>query len=160
MLSIKQSKQDMKKKIKANLFFSAAIITICVFVGGCEKSAFDPEKVKATYENKFPVKDIAPLMDWKTTNPISATASVFEDTNVNYNIRICDINPLEEATAAKLLASGIANDKLLFSTKIDCPSYLTEVYVCRTDAAGRNVARDRTTNKDWYEHPNENNVYR
>lgn len=138
----------MKKEFKKKFFFTAAVITSCVLLGSCVKDAFDSEKVKATYENKFPVKDIDPLMDWKTTTPISVTVSVFEDTNIDYIIRIYDTNPLEEGNSAKLLASGIANDKLSFTTKMDCPTYLTEVYVCRTDAASRNVVQVASISND------------
>lgn len=138
----------MKKDLKTNVFLGAALISFSVLLGSCEKNAFDPERVKATYENKFPVSDVDPLMDWKTTNTVSASISVFEDADINYIIRIYDTNPLEEESPAKLLAEGFANDKLAFTTKIDCPAYLQEVYVCRTDPANRNVVQVATIIND------------
>lgn len=138
----------MKKDMKANIFLGVALISFSVLLGSCEKNAFDPEKVKATYENKFPVSDVDPFMDWKTTNTVSVSISVFEDADINYIIRIYDTNPLEEESPAKLLAEGFANDKLAFTTEIDCPAYLQEVYVCRTDPANRNVVQVATIIND------------
>lgn len=54
----------MEKKLRISLFLSALLVTLCV-LSSCEKDVFSPEKVKATYEDKFPVKDIDPQMDWR-----------------------------------------------------------------------------------------------
>lgn len=134
----------MGRKFKTNHILPTALVLLCALLGGCEKNAFDPEKVKATYEDKFPVKDIDPNMNWKMTNQISVNISVHEDTGVDYSIRIYDADPLEVNSYAKILAEGTANDKLPFTTQMDCPTALTEVYVCRTDAANRNVVKVAT----------------
>ena len=144
MLLIKQNKQIMGRKFKTNHILPTALILSCALLGSCEKNSFDPEKVKATYEDKFPVKDIDPNMNWKMTNLISVNISVYEDTGVDYSIRIYDADPLEVNSSAKVLAKGTANDKLPFTTQMDCPTALTEVYVCRTDAANRNVVKVAT----------------
>lgn len=144
MLLIKQNKQIMGRKFKTNHILPTALILSCALLGSCEKNSFDPEKVKATYEDKFPVKDIDPNMNWKMTNMISVNISVYEDTGVDYSIRIYDADPLEVNSSAKVLAKGTANDKLPFTTQMDCPTALTEVYVCRTDAANRNVVKVAT----------------
>lgn len=131
----------MGKKIKTNKISPTALIILCVLLGSCEKSAFNPELVKATYENKFPVKDIDPQMDWKTTTQIKTNVSVHEDTGVDYTIRIYDKNPLLGQSSAKLLAEGIANNSKSFTTLIDCPSALANVFVCRIDPQSRNVVK-------------------
>ena len=59
----------MEKKLRISLFLSALLVTLCV-LSSCEKDVFSPEKVKATYEDKFPVKDIDPQMDWKMTRQV------------------------------------------------------------------------------------------
>ena len=93
MLLIKQNKQIMGRKFKTNHILPTALILSCALLGSCEKNSFDPEKVKATYEDKFPVKDIDPNMNWKMTNMISVNISVYEDTGVDYSIRFMTLIP-------------------------------------------------------------------
>ncbi len=71
-------------------FFAAAMVS-CV---DTDKDLFDSEKTKELYEETFPVKNIDPSMDWKTTNKVSATVSVNEDYGVDYRVRIYTANPL------------------------------------------------------------------
>ena len=93
MLLTKQNKQVMGKKFKTNQILVAALILSCALLGSCEKNAFDPEKVKATYEDKFPVKNIDPDMDWKMTRQVTIDISVYEDYGVDYTVEIFDRNP-------------------------------------------------------------------
>ena len=134
----------MGRKFKTNHILPTALILSCALLSSCEKNSFDPEKVKATYEDKFPVKDIDPNMNWKMTNMILCATlyPFYEETQVSiYSIRIYDADPLEVNSSAKVLAKGTANDKLPFTTQMDCPTALTEVYVCRTDAAKSQFVR-------------------
>ncbi len=146
MLLIKPSKLIMRKVFKIIQILPIALFALCVLLDSCQKNVFDPEKVKATYEDKFPVKDIDPQMNWKMTKQVAVTISVFEDRNVNYGIRIYDANPLDENSTAKLLAEGTANDKMNFTTTMDCPIALTEAYICRIDPQHRNVVKVASIN--------------
>lgn len=130
----------MEKKLRISLFLSALLVTLCV-LSSCEKDVFSPEKVKATYEDKFPVKDIDPQMDWKMTRQVKVNISVYEDSETDYIIRIYDSNPLIANSTAKLLAEGTMSNNVSFITTMDCPITLTDVFVCRTDAHNRNVVR-------------------
>lgn len=114
-----------------------AILVTGIAFCSCKDDVFSPEKVKATYQDKFPVKDIDPDMDWKLTNQISVTVSVYEDYGVDYTVRIYTENPLDETSGAKLLAEGVANNEIQFQTIIDCPSALQMLYAARYDAKGR-----------------------
>lgn len=103
----------------------------------CKDDVFSPEKVKATYQDRFPVKDIDPNMDWKMTRQISINVAVYEDYGVDYAVRIYTENPLVEGSDAKLLAEGVANRELKFETTADCPVALQTLYATRYDAKGR-----------------------
>lgn len=103
----------------------------------CKDDVFNPEKVKAAYQDKFPVKDIDPDMDWKMTRQISINVAVYEDYGVDYAVRIYTENPLEEGSEAQLLAEGVANYDLQFETTADCPLASQMLYVVRYDSKGR-----------------------
>lgn len=141
MLLTKQNKQVMGRKFKTKHILPTALILSCALLSSCEKNAFDPEKVKATYENKFPVEDIDPAQDWKTTKQVKVNVSIHEDSETNYTIRVYDSNPLDVNSSAKLLAEGTVNNDAPFSSTMDCPTALTDVFVCRIDAHNRNVVR-------------------
>ncbi len=136
----------MGKSIKITHLAPLVLLATSIFFYGCQKDAFNPEKVKATYQNKFPVKDIAPAMDWKMTQQIQVTVSVFEDAGIDYTVRIYDANPLDGNSSAQLLTEGTANDKMSFTTTMDCPITITDVYVCRTDPQRRNVVKVASIN--------------
>lgn len=138
----------MGKSPKFNSLSLLAIFITSIAFYSCKDDAFSSERVKATYQNKFPVKDIDPNMDWKTTNQIQVSVSVFEDTGVDYAVRIYDANPLDGNSSAKLLTEGTANDKMSFTTTMDCPIAITDVYVCRTDPQRRNVVKVASINGD------------
>ena len=70
---------------------SMALITAMIFIASCEKKdVFNPNKVKATYEDRFPVKDIDPNMDWKMTHKVNVRVGVYEDAGVDYTVRLYD----------------------------------------------------------------------
>lgn len=97
--------------------------------------------MKAAYQDRFPVKNIDPAMDWKMTQQVRVNVSVSEDTGIDYTIRIYDKNPLISRSSAKLLTEGTANNTTVFTTVMDCPSVLTSAFVCRTDAHSRNIVK-------------------
>ncbi len=126
-------------KIRNILLFATLAASTTFF--SCEDDLFNPEKVKATYQDKFPVKDIDPQMDWKMTQQIDVSIAVNEDYGKNYTIEIFDHNPYDRESAAHLLASGTARHDMVFQTRIDCPNVLEQVFVSRKDEAGRRILK-------------------
>ena len=57
----------MRKNIQYKYFLPLVILVISMLLQGCKDDVFNPEKVKAAYQDKFPVKNIDPAMDWKMT---------------------------------------------------------------------------------------------
>lgn len=100
----------MRKNIQYKYFLPLVILVISMLLQGCKDDVFNPEKVKAAYQDKFPVKNIDPAMDWKMTQQVRVNVSVSEDTGIDYTIRIYDKNPLSSRSSAKLLAEGTANN--------------------------------------------------
>lgn len=131
----------MVRNIIINRILLLAVLSGSTILYSCKDDVFNSEKVKATYQDKFPVKDIDPSMDWKMTRQISAHVAVSEDAGVDYSIRIYDQNPLTEQSTAKLLAEGNANNETPFNTTMDCPNILTGVFVCCIDAHNRATAK-------------------
>lgn len=131
----------MGENIQYKRFLPLVILTMSMLLQGCKDDVFNPEKVKAAYQDKFPVKNIDPAMDWKMTQQVRVNVSVSEDAGIDYTIRIYDKNPLISRSSAKLLAEGTANNTTVFTTVMDCPSVLTSAFVCRTDAHSRNIVK-------------------
>jgi len=132
---------EKKKKKKYTYTFSILLAVVGFLFQGCKEDVFNPEKVKATYQDRFPVKDIDPEMDWKMTRSIQINVTVNMDAGTDYSLRIYDDNPLTENSKAQLLAEGTANNKMAFLSTMDCPIDVTAVYVCLTDAANRSVVK-------------------
>lgn len=131
----------MGENIQYKRFLPLVILAMSMLLQGCKDDVFNPEKVKAAYQDKFPVKNIDPAMDWKMTQQVRVNVSVSEDAGIDYTIRIYDKNPLISRSSAKLLAEGTANNTTVFTTVMDCPSVLTSAFVCRTDAHSRNIVK-------------------
>lgn len=129
----------MEKKSQTRSIRAILLLASCLFLCSCEKDSFNPDKVKATYKDKFPVENIDPNMDWKMTNQVTVDISVFEDYGVDYTVEIFDNNPYSTDPKPHLLAKGIANQTLSFRTVTDCPTTLSTLFVSRLDEAGRRV---------------------
>lgn len=50
----------MRKNIQYKYFLPLVILVISMLLQGCKDDVFNPEKVKAAYQDKFPVKNINP----------------------------------------------------------------------------------------------------
>lgn len=131
----------MGNKNKFNCYLLLLITIISATLYGCQKDVFNPELIKATYQDRFPVKDIDPSMDWKMTRKVNVNVSVNENVDKVYTIRIYDNNPLLFKSSAKLLAEGTAETNNPFITKMDCPNTLTDLFICRIDEQNRNVVK-------------------
>ena len=112
----------------------AVAFTSCV---DNDKNLFDVEKTKELYQSSFPVQNIDPSMDWKTTQGVNVSVSVNEDMGTNYKVQLFDANPLNKNSNARLLAEGYANQDMKLETTMDCPTALTTVFVARADNKGR-----------------------
>ncbi|WP_300699429.1 LruC domain-containing protein [Bacteroides sp.] len=131
----------MVRNIIINRILLLAVLLGSAILSSCKNDVFNSEKVKATYQDKFPVKDIDPTMDWKMTKQVKVAVSVNEDAMTNYTIRIYDADPLSDNSTAKVLATGVASNTQSFNTVMDCPTVVNSVFVCRTDAHKRNVVK-------------------
>lgn len=127
-------KFNLSTSLAASLFVGTVAFTACV---DNDTNLFDAERTKEIYESSFPVQNIDPNMDWKTTHSVNVSVSVNEDLGTDYKVQIFDANPLSKNSNAKLLAEGYANRDLKFETTMDCPSALTAVFVARVDSKGR-----------------------
>lgn len=96
----------MGENIQYKRFLPLVILAMSILLQGCKDDVFNPEKVKAAYQDRFPVKNIDPAMDWKMTQQVRVNVSVSEDTGIDYTIRIYDKNPLISRSSAKLLAEA------------------------------------------------------
>lgn len=130
-----------KQTLVIGLFALAIPFTSCVDSG---KDLFDAEEAAKLYAESFPVKNVDPDMDWKTTASANVTVKVNADAGVTYKIEIFDSNPFAVSSTAKLLTSGEASNSLVFSTKMDYPSALNTVYVARVDEKGRYAVQPAT----------------
>ena len=130
-----------KQTLVIGLFALAIPFTSCVDSG---KDLFDAEEAAKLYAESFPVKNVDPDMDWKTTASANVTVKVNADAGVTYKIEIFDSNPLAVSSTAKLLTSGEASNNLVFSTKMDYPSALNTVYIARVDEKGRYAVQPAT----------------
>lgn len=97
---------------------------------------FDYEYAKELYEKTFPVQNIDPNQDWKTTNVTTLNVSVNWDEGETYRIRVLTDNPLS-ANDVKLLGQGnIVNGQIL-SFKIDTPVDLQYLFVACSNSKNR-----------------------
>ncbi len=130
----------MKAGTGALFVSSAAILSLT----GCidtNKDLFDAEQTKEIYESGFPVSNIDPSMDWKTTQSTNISVTVEEDAGTDYRVRLFDDYPLAEGTSAKLLADGYARKGEPFISSFDCPIALEGVYILRTDEYNRHLIK-------------------
>lgn len=126
------------KSWAASLLVGTVAFTSCV---DNDKNLFDAERTKEIYESSFPVQNIDPNTDWKTTQSVNVSVGVNEDWGTDYKVQLFDANPLSKNSNAKLLAEGYANQNLKFETAMDCPTALTTIFVARVDNKGRYLVK-------------------
>lgn len=131
-------KFNLCKSSTVSLLVGAVAFTSCV---DNDKNLFDVEKTKELYQSSFPVQNIDPSMDWKTTQGVNVSVSVNEDMGTNYKVQLFDANPLNKNSNARLLAEGYANQDMKLETTMDCPTALTTVFVARVDNKGRYIVK-------------------
>ena len=131
-------KSNLYKSSIVLLLVGTAAFTSCV---DNDKNYFDAEKTRELYLSTFPVQDIDPRTDWKTTQSANVSISVNEDMGTDYRVQVFDANPLDKNSNARLLAEGYANQDMNFETVMDCPTALTAVFVARIDDKGRYLVK-------------------
>ena len=131
-------KQNVNSILAISLLISATTFISCV---DSDRDLFDSEKAKENYQNSFPVKDVDPDMDWKTTQSAGVNIAVNENQDETYKIRIFDANPLSTSSNAKLLAEGYATQTASFKTQMDYPAAMNAAYVLRTDTHNRHLLK-------------------
>jgi LruC domain-containing protein len=128
-------------KVRTGLFLASGVTLLSMT--GCidsNKDYFDAEATKAIYEESFPVSDIDPDTDWKTTRSVSLSIAVEEDADVDYKVRAFTADPLTDSSA-KLIVEGVARKGQPFTSTIECPNALSGVVVTRSDDHGRVVEK-------------------
>lgn len=122
---------------KSHIYYELSLLAVIIASAtlyGCNDDLFNEEKVKATYTDKFPVANIDPAMDWKTTATTNNTSiTISEDAGTDYAIRIYDANPFFNNTKAKVLATDTINNETSFTSKVTYPNHLTALYVTMTN---------------------------
>lgn len=126
-------KQNIAKVFTFSLLASSISFTSCV---DNEKTLFNADQLRQTYEETFPVKNIDPNGDWTMSHKVTAHVSVNGDLGTDYKIQIFDADPLSSESAAKILAEGTANQSTTLNVVMDCATALNKVFVARIDNHG------------------------
>ena len=126
-------KQNIAKVFTFSLLASSISFTSCV---DNEKTLFNADRLKQTYEETFPVKNIDPNGDWTMSHKVTAHVSVNGDLGTDYKIQIFDADPLSSESTAKILAEGTANQSTTLNVVMDCATALNKVFVARIDNHG------------------------
>lgn len=126
-------KQNIAKVFTFSLLASSISFTSCV---DNEKTLFNADQLKQTYEETFPVKNIDPNGDWTMSHKVTAHVSVNGDLGTDYKIQIFDADPLSSESTAKILAEGTANQSTTLNVVMDCATALNKVFVARIDNHG------------------------
>lgn len=126
-------KQNIAKVFTFSLLASSISFTSCV---DNEKTLFDADQLRQTYEETFPVKNIDPNGDWTMSHKVTAHVSVNGDLGTDYKIQIFDADPLSSESTAKILAEGAANQSTTLNVVMDCATALNKVFVVRIDNHG------------------------
>lgn len=126
-------KQNIANVFIFSLLASSISFTSCV---DNEKTLFDADQLRQTYEETFPVKNIDPNGDWTMSHKVTAHVSVNGDLGTDYKIQIFDADPLSSESTAKILAEGTANQSTTLNVVMDCATALNKVFVARIDNHG------------------------
>ena len=126
-------KQNIAKVFTFSLLASSISFTSCV---DNEKTLFNADQLKQTYEETFPVKNIDPNGDWTMSHKVTAHVSVNGDLGTDYKIQIFDADPLSSESTAKILAEGTANQSTTLNVVMYCATALNKVFVARIDNHG------------------------
>ena len=134
MMNLKLSKPHFVVTIAtALLIFSSCIDNV--------KDDFDFDKAKEHFDETFPIKNVDPNHDWKTTQLNTIKVTSYGDAGEIYRITVFDANPLDPKASASMLTHGYVSNDLVLNTPFDCPIIQKSVYVMRTDSKNRNIVK-------------------
>ena len=105
------------------------------------KDDFDLEKAKEMFDETFPVQNVDPNHDWKTTQLQTIKVTSYGDEGETYRVTIFDNNPLDTKADANMLIHGYVSNNLVLNTPFDCPIIQKSVYVMRTDSKNRSIVK-------------------
>lgn len=122
-------------------FVLGVVVGFGVFFAGCQDKddyLFDYKYVEELYDKTFPVKNIDPSQDWKTTSIIDVNVLVNQDFGETYKLTIYSANPLNDQHA-RVLGKGSVENGVTFSIKIDSPKGRTTIFISCMDSKNRMV---------------------
>ena len=103
----------------------------------------DPEldKAKEHFDETFPIKNVDPNHDWKTTQLNNIQVTSYGDEGETYRVTIFDANPLDSKANASMMMHGYVNNNLVLKTPFDCPILQRSVYVMPTDSNNPTIVK-------------------
>ncbi len=126
------------------IIYSVLSLSITFILLGCVDKAdysFNYDYVKELYDKTFPVNDIDPLQDWKTTSLITLNVEVYEDALETYKIKVYDECPYADDFNSSLLATGTVENGSSLKLQFDCPLITDTLWVVKVDNKNRRTAK-------------------
>lgn len=144
---MKRKKLCLKSVLSCNaVVTSLSMMMLVVAFSGCEKDYYDPD-----YQAKNPLEEVSAPdnFDWQTTRSLAVSVAANDEMSGSYHyvIEVFDQNPLTNPQA-NVLAKGVANKDLRFSTGITVAPDVEMVYIKQTDPRGRVRVATASTNSD------------
>jgi LruC domain-containing protein len=127
-----------KWKYCSILFSSLLLLSSCADKNDYK---FNSDYVKELYDKTFPVKDIDPDQNWKTTSVVKLNVSVYEDELETYKIKVYDDIPYSEEDPANRLAMGTVENGQTLQLDFDCPIGIDTIFVSRVDRSNRRLVQ-------------------
>ena len=131
--------EEMSKWIYCSILFSSLFL-----LNSCADKndyRFNTDYVKELYDKTFPVKNIDPEQNWKTTSLVRMNVSVYEDNLETYKIKVYDNFPYNEEEPANRLAMGTIENGKTLELSFDAPLVKDTLYVSRVDRSNRRLVQ-------------------
>lgn len=138
-------KQNIANVFTFSLLASSIGFTSCV---DNEKTLFDADQLRQTYEETFPVKNIDPNGDWTMSHKVTAHVSVNGDLGTDYKIQIFDADPLSSGKYSKNLSGRNCQSSTTLNVVMDCATALNKVFVARIDNHGHYMVQPVAIEKE------------
>ncbi|WP_024993081.1 hypothetical protein [Phocaeicola paurosaccharolyticus] len=121
--------EEMSKWIYCSILFcSLFLLNSCADKNDYK---FNADYVKELYDKTFPVKNIDPEQNWKTTSVVKMNVTVYEDELETYKIKVYDNFPYNEEEPANRLAMGTIENGKTLELSFDAPLVKDTLYVSR-----------------------------
>lgn len=130
----------MKIKSNISVYILFVIIGLNFFGSSCqEKDLFDSSAYAKMLADSFPVTNIDPNQNWKTVGTASVSATVNDNTNETYKIKIYSENPIFNENATLLAEKDSVADGTTWTGTVDYPMKDSVLYVARIDQSERRM---------------------